>query len=89
MWLFLIGAFRSVIEMLGLCLIAQGVLALISGTGRQRNPIYRLFDLITSGPLFFLGKVLPSGLSVRAVGIICFVLLLFLWLGLAWIRKFN
>lgn len=89
MSLFLISATRSIIEMLGLCLMAQGVLAVICGRRRALNPVYRLFALITSGPRSLLASILPERIGGLAVGIICFVLLLFFWLALAWLREFN
>jgi len=88
MLLFLIAACRSILEMLALCLVGQAVLALLCGSGRERNPVYRLFALITRAP-----RCLTTRLSFRPVdgfanGMICLLLLLILWVGLAWMRKF-
>lgn len=84
----LISAVRAIVEMLGLCLIGQAVLYLLAGSGRQRNPVYQLFSLLTAPPRRLVAALLPSAAGQRTVGIICFVLLLILWLGLAFIRKF-
>lgn len=88
MLLFLIAACRSILEMLTLCLVGQAVLALLCGSGRERNPVYRLFALITRAP-----RRLTARLSFRSVdgfanGMICLLLLLIFWVGLAWMRKF-
>ena len=87
MTLFLISALRAVIEMLGLCLIGQGVLHVLAGRRRETNPIYQLFDLITRPPRRAIALAMP-GASGRTIGLVCFIVLLLLWLGLAYLRKF-
>ncbi len=86
MELFLISAARAVVEMLGLCLIGQGVLHILAGRGRASNRIYQLFNLITRAPRQLVAAILP-GFSGKAVGVVCFVILLLLWIGLAFLRK--
>ena len=86
--LFLIAACRAIVEMLGLCLLGQGVVALIAGRRRSENPIYRLFALITRFPCRMASRVLPVKASGVVVGIFCFVLLFFSWIGLAVLRMF-
>jgi hypothetical protein len=87
MTLFLIGALRAIVEMIGLCLLAQGGLYLLAGQKRAGNPIYQLFSLLTRPPRQLLARLLPAGASAVTVGIACFVLLFLLWIGLALIRK--
>lgn len=64
MLVFMIGALRAIVEMLGLCLIGQGLLYLLAGERRQQNAIYRFFELLTRPPrqlaLFLLPKGLPE-----------------------------
>lgn len=86
--LFLIAALRAIIEMLGLCLIGQGMLALLAGSKRQANPIYRLFALITHAPRRVVAQLLPKAVGEKTIGICCFVVLFCLWIGLALMRKF-
>ncbi len=88
MLVFLIGALRAIVEMLGLCLIGQGVLYLLAGRRRQQNAIYRFFDLLTAPPRKLTAKLLPTHTSGKAVGMFAFLLLFILWIGLAWGRKF-
>ena len=85
---FLIAALRAVIEMLGLCLIGQGMLALLAGPNRQANLIYQLFALITQAPRRLVARLLPQAAGEKTVGICCLVLLFCLWIGLAVLRKF-
>lgn len=87
MILFLISALRSIVEMLGLCLIGQGVLYILAGRHRKTNRIYQLFDLITRPPRGAVASLMPSA-SSKAAALVCFVILLLLWLGLAYLRKF-
>lgn len=87
MSLFLISALRAVIEMMVWCLIGQAALHVLAGQRRASNPIYRLFDLITTPPRRLLAFILPSATS-QTIGLMCLVILLLLWLGLALMRKF-
>ena len=84
---FLISALRAIVEMLGLCLIGQGVLYLLTGSRRQQNAIYRFFDLVTRPPRQFVALFLLRSVSGLLVGLLSFVLLFTLWIGLAWLRK--
>ena len=87
MLLFLISATRAIVEMLGLCLIGQGVLYMLAGRNRQSNRIYQLFDLITRGARNVVADLMPAA-SGRTVALASFVILLILWLALALARKF-
>ena len=87
MLVFVLGALRAIVEMLGLCLLAQGVLYLLSGPRRQHNPIYALFALLTRGPRQLLRLVVGPRPGETALGLLCFVLLFVCWIGLALLRK--
>lgn len=88
MSLFLISAARAILEMLGLCLLGQGMLYILAGQSRAKNRIYQLFDLLTKAPRRVVAALLPRSSSETVIGIISFVVLLLLWLGLAFVRKF-
>ncbi len=85
---FLLSALRAVIEMLGLCLIGQGILFVLAGSGRETNPIYRLFKLLTAGPIRLVTRILPKGCSQGFINGLTFGILLMLWLSLAFLRRF-
>ena len=87
MQVFAISALRAVVEMIGLCLIGQGVLYLLAGSRRQQNAIYRFFDLLTRPPLQLAALLLPRGAPEMLVGLLALMLLFMLWIGLAWLRK--
>ena len=88
MLLFLISAVRAVIEMLGLCLLGQGVLKLLAGRKSQENPIYCLFALITRPPLRVVARMLPNWAPAWISGSLLFLVLFLIWSGLAVWRKF-
>lgn len=85
--LFAIGAARAVVEMLGLCLLGQGILYVLAGRGRQGNPIYRGFAIVTAWPLRAVSGVLPATASPGWIGSTAFALLFVLWIALAIFRK--
>jgi hypothetical protein len=86
--LFLVGAMRAIVEMLGLCLLGQGVLYLLAGQQRASNRVYQLFDLITRPPRRMVSTLLPRSTNDKTVGMLSFAIVLILWLGLAFVRKF-
>ena len=83
----LIGALRSVIEMLGLCLLGQAILYVLAGRNRASNRIFQLFDLVTKAPRQLVASILHTSTNSIAVGVASFIILLLAWLGLAFIRK--
>jgi hypothetical protein len=85
---FLISAVRAMLEVLLLCLLGQLILYVVAARGRGKNPIYRLFDLITGPPRRLVAMLLPRTFSANAVGALTFLTALLLWLGLAILRKF-
>jgi hypothetical protein len=85
---FLISALRAVVEMLGMCLIGQGILYVLAGRERSGNRIYQLFDLITRPPRRIVATILPVSSNGIVIGTLTTVIALILWLGLAYVRKF-
>jgi hypothetical protein len=85
--IFFISALRSIIELLGLCLLGQAVLYLLTGERRQQNAIYRFFALLTRGPQQLVSWIFLGKLSAALSGAICFLILFIFWIALAWLRK--
>ncbi|WP_306602618.1 hypothetical protein [Azonexus sp.] len=83
MLLFLISALRAVIEMLGLALLGLALMYVLAGSQRDKNPIYQLFALITRAPRRLVACLLRNKVGPGLSGLLCFVLLLALWVGLA------
>ena len=84
---FTLSALRAVIEMLGLCLIGQGVLGVLAGKGREQNAIYRLLTLITRAPRTVVARLLPATTSPARISMLTGLLLFVTWVALAWLRK--
>ena len=88
MLLFLISCLRAIVEMLALCLIAQAVLYVLAGQGRECNPIYRFFALVSRGPQQVIARCLPKSSRPLLTGMVTLLLLFFVWIGLAILRRF-
>lgn len=86
---FLLGALRATVEMLGYCLLGQAFLYVLAGRNRLSNPIYQLLALITQPPRKLCARLLPTASPGWLVGVLCFAILVVLWLGLAWLRNFH
>lgn len=77
----LILAIKALNEIALLALLAQGVLAVLTGAGRLHNPVYRLLQVV-SQPVVRLARWLsPRPVLDRHVPLVAFILLLWLWLG--------
>jgi hypothetical protein len=85
---FLISALRAIVEMLGLCLIGQGVLYLMAGQKRHENAVYTLLSLLTRPVRRSIALVFRRSPSSVLVVAITFLALFSVWIGLAIMRKF-
>ncbi len=84
---FIISALRAIIEMLGLCLLGQGLLYLMAGQHRHKNPIYQFFALITRRPQQLVARLLPRNTPSPLSAALLLILLFAIWIALAWLRK--
>jgi hypothetical protein len=85
--LFVLSALRAVVEVALLALIGQGAVALLSGPGRQENPIYQLFALITKPVLRVARFITPKPILDKHLPFVAFFLLFWLWIFLAWAKR--
>lgn len=86
--LFIFSVLRALVEVAMLALLGQGMVGLLSGARRQTNPIYRLFAVVTR-PVIRLVRVLtPGAILDRHVPIVAFFLLFWLWIFLAWAKRY-
>lgn len=83
----LVGALRAVVEVAMLALLGQGLLALIAGTGRAVNPVYRMFMVITEPALRALRFVVPRRIGGKHLPFAAFFILFWLWLSLAYVKR--
>jgi len=85
--LFAISVVRALVEVALLFLIGQGMLALLAGSRRHDNIVYKLFVIVTSPVLKIVRFIAPPQILDRHLPFVAFFVLLWLWLGLAWLRK--
>ena len=85
--LFLLGAFRSLVEVAGLFLLGQGVLYVLAGPNREKNGVYRLFRVVTNPVIRIVRTLVPKPVSDRLIPLFAFFLLFALWIGLAYLRR--
>ena len=85
--LLLIGMLRALVEVAGLALLGQGVMALLAGPSREKNPIFQLFRLVASPALRLLRPVTPRVVIDRHLPFVAFFVLFWLWLALAYLKQ--
>ncbi len=64
-----------------LCFVGQGVVGLLAGLARARNPVYRLFQLISQPWVRAARWVCPFIVPDRHVPLVAALLLLLLWVA--------
>lgn len=84
--IFLISVLRTLVEVAGWALLGQGVLALLAGARRHENLFYQIFEIVTRPVLRFTRLITPRVILDAHIPFVAFFLLLWLWLGLAWVR---
>ena len=82
--LFIVSVLKALVEVAALSLLAQGVVAVLSGKSRQQNFVYQLFQVVTAPiiklvrvitppvhrrPISRPGRLLPSVLAVDRAGL--------------------
>lgn len=84
--IFLLSVARVLVEVAGWGLIGRGVLALLAGRRRHENLFYQIFEIVTRPVLRLTRLITPRVVIDAHVPLVAFFLLLWLWLGLAWVR---
>lgn len=83
-----ISALRAMLELLGLSMLGQATLYVLAGPRRDENIIYRFFSLLTGGPRKLMAHLFLNKMPTLLSDFICFLILIILWIFLAWIRNF-
>lgn len=84
--IFLLTVARTLVEVAGWALIGQGLMALIAGRRREQNLVYQIFALVARPAVRLARFVTPRVVVDAHVPFVAFILLLWLWLGLAYWR---
>ncbi len=85
--LLIIGVLRALVEVSMLFLLGQGLLALLAGSRRHNNIMYKLFVIVTAPVLKAMRKVTPRQIIDKHLPFIAFAVLFWLWIALAYLKK--
>lgn len=85
--LFAVTLLRALVEVALLALLGQGVLALLAGARRQGNVVYQLFLVVTRPATILARWIAPKAVIDRHLPFVAFLLMFWLWLLLAWVRR--
>lgn len=84
----LISILRALVEVAGLALLGQGLLAVLAGSKRDANFVYRLFQIITGPVIKLVRLVTPRFIIDRHLPFLAFFLMFWLWLALAFLKRY-
>lgn len=85
--LLVLGVLRALVEVAMLFLLGQGLLALLAGSRRHTNTMYKLFVIVTAPVLKAVRKVSPPQIIDKHLPFVAFFLLFWLWIGLAYLKR--
>jgi ABC-type uncharacterized transport system permease subunit len=66
-------------EIVGLCLVGQGVLYILAGASREKNLPYQLLRTVTSPVIRALRVITPRFVLDRHMGLLAFFVVFMLW----------
>ena len=85
--LFVVSVLRALVEVALLALLGQGLLALLAGSRRHNNFVYRLFLVITQPVMFIVRWITPKIIVDKHLPFVAFFLMFWLWILLAWVKR--
>jgi hypothetical protein len=86
--LLIISMLRVLVEVAGCFILGQGLLYVLAGRKRHDNFMYQLFALLTR-PVFRMTRAItPRIVRDDHIPVATFLLLLWLWIGLAVARRY-
>ena len=84
----LVSIARVLVEVAGLFLLGQGVLWLFGPRARDGNFIYDLFKKGTRPIIKLTRAIAPRFVHDANIGLLAFFILMWLWLGLAFAKRY-
>lgn len=79
--LVVVNALKLLAEVALMALAARWVLGLLAGAGREQNPVWQLFDVVTRPLVRGARCITPRVVIDRHLPMVAFLLLAFLWIG--------
>ena len=84
----IISIARGLIEVAGFAMIAQVILYLVAFKTRERNPIYKIFRVITQPVVKATRWLAPRVIIDRHIPALAFFLLFWIWIALAFVKRY-
>ena len=85
--LLILGVLRALVEVSMLFLIGQGLLAVLAGSRRHNNTIYKLFVIVTGPVLKLMRLISPPQILDKHLPFVAFFALFWIWIGLAYLKR--
>ena len=85
--LLIIGILRALVEVALLFLVGQGVLALLAGSRRHTNMVYKFFLIVTQPVMKIVRFIAPPQIVDKHLPFVAFFVLFWCWIGLAWLKQ--
>lgn len=85
--LFVVGVLRAVVEVALLCLLGQGLVGLLAGASRAKNPVYALFAIVARPAIRATRLITPRVIIDKHIPYVAFFALFWLWIALAWVKR--
>ena len=73
---------KALTEIAGVAMLGQGILWVVAGTRRDQNLVYGIFRTLTLPVMKVTRWVTPRVILDRHLGLVAFLLLMVLWVGL-------
>ena len=86
--LFIITVLRALVELAGCFMLGQGLLYLLAGRKRNENFVYQLFSILTRPVIRLTRVITPRFVRDDHIPIAAFLLLVWLWIGLAMAKRY-
>ena len=86
--LLIVSMLRALVEVAGCFMLGQGLLYVLAGRKRDDNFIYRFFALLTRPVMKVTRIITPRFVRDDHISIAAFMLLLWLWIGLAIAKRY-
>jgi hypothetical protein len=85
--LLILGILRALVEVALLFLIGQGVLALLAGSRRHTNMVYKFFLIVTQPVMKIVRFIAPPQIVDKHLPFVAFFVLFWCWIGLAYLKR--
>jgi hypothetical protein len=85
---FLLSVLRAIVEVTGFIMLGQGMLYVLAGKSRQHNFVYQMFQIITRPVIKFTRLITPRFVRDDHMPIAAFMLVAWLWIGLAVAKRY-